>query len=100
MTIFALFFILINVMFFLFLIYWYNRISLQTNLRTYGYYQENLALHNQLHMLKSEHQYQIVTLNNEVKRLNDILELAKQDGNADIIRGAMKMGEVSEAGDE
>ena len=34
------------------------------------------------------------------KSLNDILELAKQDGNADIIRGAMKMGEVSEAGDE
>lgn len=77
MTIFALFLILINVMFFLFLIYWYNKASLQTNLRTYGYYQENLALHNQLHMLKSEHQYQIVTLNNEVKRLNDILEQKK-----------------------
>ena len=34
------------------------------------------------------------------KSLSDILEVAKEDGNADIIRGALKMGEVSEAGDE
>ena len=38
------------------------------------------------------------------KSLNDILELAKEDGNADIIRGAMKMGTVDidtkEDGDE
>ena len=27
------------------------------------------------------------------KSLNEILELAKEDGNADIIRGALKMGE-------
>lgn len=34
------------------------------------------------------------------KSLNDILEIAKKDGNADIIRGALKMGNVAETGDE
>lgn len=34
------------------------------------------------------------------KSLNEVLELAKEDGNADIIRGALKMGEIAETGDE
>ena len=34
------------------------------------------------------------------KSLNDVLKIAKEDGNADIIRGALRMGEVTETGDE
>lgn len=34
------------------------------------------------------------------KSLSDVLEIAKQDGNADIIRGAFKMGELNEGEDE
>ena len=34
------------------------------------------------------------------KSLNEILEIAKQDGNADIIRGALKMGSLEDLGDD
>ena len=73
MIIVALFFILIYIILLLFLIYWHNLNVFRTNLHIYAFHQENLALHQQLAMIKAEHQKQLASLTLENQCLNNTL---------------------------